>query len=145
MKYLAFIWCSICCVPILIAHSHTHYIPNDHFVLFYLSCLYLQHLKFVILSKINACGCLQLPALCGFSASFIHRAFVSSVEDTKPKSPWSPKSVQVGCHLRLQASHLQLVEIGMMPYCYLVDLSGHICGSYSTERYLLLATNPIDF
>lgn len=38
----------------------THYNPNDHFVLFYLSYLYLQHLKFVILSKINARESLQL-------------------------------------------------------------------------------------
>lgn len=56
----------ICSVPILIAHSHTHYNPNDHFVLFYLSCLYLQHLKFVILSKINAHESLQLLSVLYF-------------------------------------------------------------------------------
>lgn len=80
----------ICSVPILIAHSHTHYNPNDHFVLFYLSCLYLQHLKFVILSKINAHESLQLLSVLYFFFSLRISAFFPGNTNLSlsPPKPW---------------------------------------------------------
>lgn len=72
-------------MPILIPYSHTHYNPNDYFVLFYLLYLYVfAAIKCIILSKINAHESLQLPALCGLMIHLFIAPLFSPAEDFNP-------------------------------------------------------------
>lgn len=66
------------------------------------ACMYLQNLKFVILSKINAHESLQLPA-CVAWVSFIHKASASPAEDAKPLGLFGIRGLWI--------SHLLLMEI----------------------------------
>ena len=78
------------------------------------ACMYLQHLKFLILSKINAHESLQLPALCGLVLHLFIELLPSLLRMLKPNE-WA-----VG-NQELWAGRL-LLEIGTMPYGYLMEV-----------------------